>query len=82
MVEPPVDIDDGAVSRVAIVAVGIAHRKSQAVNITQPPADRPLARQMRDQAVSLANAYRWSITAARLRRLYADLTARQLVECR
>jgi D-inositol-3-phosphate glycosyltransferase len=44
--------------------------------------DRPMARQMSDQAVALANTYRWSITAARLRRLYADLTARQLVECR
>ena len=28
-----------------------------------------------------ARRYSWSITAARLRRLYADLTARELVEC-
>ena len=36
---------------------------------------------MGDQAAALARRYRWSITAGRLRRLYADLTARQLVEC-
>jgi hypothetical protein len=34
------------------------------------------------EAAALARRFRWSITAARLRRLYADLTARQLVECR
>jgi D-inositol-3-phosphate glycosyltransferase len=28
-----------------------------------------------------ARRYTWSVAAARLRRLYADLTARQLVEC-
>jgi len=33
------------------------------------------------QAAALARRYRWSITAGRLRRLYADLAARQLVEC-
>jgi D-inositol-3-phosphate glycosyltransferase len=44
--------------------------------------DRALARALSAQAAALACSYRWSITAARLRRLYADLTARQLVECR
>jgi D-inositol-3-phosphate glycosyltransferase len=34
------------------------------------------------EATARARRYRWSITAARLRRLYADLTARSLVECR
>jgi D-inositol-3-phosphate glycosyltransferase len=34
------------------------------------------------EATVQAGRYRWSITAARLRRLYADLTARRLVECR
>jgi hypothetical protein len=29
----------------------------------------------------MAAGYRWSTTAARLRRLYADLAARQLVSC-
>ncbi len=33
------------------------------------------------QAASKARGYTWSTTAARLRRLYADLTSRSLVEC-
>ena len=33
-------------------------------------------------AAAEARSYTWSTTAARLRRLYADLTARSLVECR
>jgi D-inositol-3-phosphate glycosyltransferase len=41
-----------------------------------------LAAAMSIEATALARRYRWSITAARLRRLYADLTARRLVECR
>ena len=44
--------------------------------------DRAVAKAMSEQATIRAGGYRWSITAARLRRLYADLTARQLVECR
>ena len=45
-------------------------------------ADPVLAASMGMEARARASAYRWSITAARLRRLYADLTARRLVECR
>jgi D-inositol-3-phosphate glycosyltransferase len=41
-----------------------------------------LAAAMSLEATARARRYRWSITAARLRRLYADLTARRLVECR
>jgi glycosyltransferase involved in cell wall biosynthesis len=41
-----------------------------------------LAAAMSIEATARARRYRWSITAARLRRLYADLTARRLVECR
>ena len=41
-----------------------------------------LAAEMSEAATLGARGYRWSITAARLRRLYADLTARRLVECR
>lgn len=41
-----------------------------------------LAAEMSLEATVAADWYRWSITAARLRRLYADLTARRLVECR
>jgi D-inositol-3-phosphate glycosyltransferase len=41
-----------------------------------------LAAEMSISAAARSGRYRWSITAARLRRLYADLTARSLVECR
>jgi D-inositol-3-phosphate glycosyltransferase len=43
--------------------------------------DPVMAADMRREATARAQRYRWSITAARLRRLYADLTARRLVEC-
>ena len=44
--------------------------------------DNPrLAAEMSRHAAADALGYRWSMTAARLRRLYADLEARQLVEC-
>ena len=44
--------------------------------------DNPtLASEMSRNAVASALGYRWSMTAARLRRVYADLAARQLVEC-
>jgi len=44
--------------------------------------DNPrLAAEMSRHSATGALRYRWSMTAARLRRLYADLTARQLVEC-
>jgi D-inositol-3-phosphate glycosyltransferase len=41
-----------------------------------------LAARMSQQAAERARGYTWSFAAARLRRLYADLTARSLVECR
>jgi len=40
------------------------------------------AEDMGAAAAAAAQRYSWSITAARLRRLYADLTARRPVECR
>jgi D-inositol-3-phosphate glycosyltransferase len=43
--------------------------------------DARLAAEMGRLAAARARGYTWSIAAARLRRLYADLTARQLVEC-
>ncbi|MDQ6796407.1 MAG: glycosyltransferase, partial [Actinomycetota bacterium] len=43
--------------------------------------DPSLAVAMGQAATLRARRYSWSITAARLRRLYADLTARDLVEC-
>ena len=36
---------------------------------------------MRREAVARSGRFTWSITAARLRRLYADLPARELVQC-
>lgn len=41
-----------------------------------------LASTMGAAAARRAGRYRWSVAADRLRRLYADLTARSLVECR
>ena len=40
-----------------------------------------LARSMSEAAALRARGYTWSTTAARLRRLYGDLTARELVDC-
>jgi D-inositol-3-phosphate glycosyltransferase len=44
-------------------------------------ADEALATQMGVTAVARSHRYAWSITAARLRRLYTDLGARELVQC-
>ena len=44
-------------------------------------ANPDLARTMSAQAAEGAGSYRWSTTAARLRRIYADLTVRSLVQC-
>jgi D-inositol-3-phosphate glycosyltransferase len=45
--------------------------------------DNPLlAADMGEAAVARSGRYSWSITAARLRRLYGDLVARSLVQCR
>ncbi|MDQ1375175.1 MAG: D-inositol-3-phosphate glycosyltransferase [Actinomycetota bacterium] len=43
--------------------------------------DDALAAEMGRLAATRARGYTWSVAAARLRRLYADLTSRQLVEC-
>jgi len=53
-----------------------------ASHVAQLLHDPTLAAEMSVEAGLLARRYRWSITAGRLRRLYADLTARSLVECR
>jgi D-inositol-3-phosphate glycosyltransferase len=44
--------------------------------------DPDLAKEMGEAAVARSGRYSWSITAARLRRLYGDLVARSLVQCR
>lgn len=43
--------------------------------------DSALARRMSHEAAARARGYTWSTTAARLRRLYADLAVRQPVDC-
>ena len=54
---------------------------SYAAHVSRLLDDPDLAALVGAQAAALARRYRWSITAGRLRRLYADLAARQLVEC-
>jgi D-inositol-3-phosphate glycosyltransferase len=44
-------------------------------------ADPLLASDLSAAAASRARGYTWAVAAARLRRVYADLTARQLVDC-
>ena len=44
-------------------------------------ADPRLAEEMSAAAAARARRYTWPVAAARLRRLYSGLTARQLVEC-
>jgi D-inositol-3-phosphate glycosyltransferase len=44
-------------------------------------ADPALAEEMGVSAAARSGRYTWSITAARLRRVYADLGARELVRC-
>jgi hypothetical protein len=43
--------------------------------------DRGHATVLREGAHAGAQRYTWSIAAARLRRLYADVPARELVRC-
>lgn len=43
--------------------------------------DRPRAEMLAAEAARRSRRYTWSTTAARLRRVYADLTARSLVRC-
>jgi D-inositol-3-phosphate glycosyltransferase len=50
-----------------------------AAEIVREPAR---AREMSAAAALRARRYTWSVAAGRLRRLYADLTSRSLVECR
>lgn len=52
-----------------------------AERVDQILADPALADRLRAGAVEQATHYTWSTTAARLRRIYADLAARSLVSC-
>ena len=53
-----------------------------AARIADVVGDPARAAAMADAAAARTRRYTWSITAARLRRLYSDLTSRQLTECR
>jgi D-inositol-3-phosphate glycosyltransferase len=53
-----------------------------AVAVDKLLADPALAAAMGAAGAERAGAFTWSTAAARLRRLYADLTSRALVECR
>ncbi len=57
------------------------HPRAYADHVAQILDDDDLARSMGAAAAVRAGGYTWSTTAARLRRLYADLAARQLVQC-
>jgi D-inositol-3-phosphate glycosyltransferase len=52
-----------------------------AARIGELVADRQRAAAMGRAAAERARGFTWSTAAARLRRLYADLSARALVEC-
>jgi len=52
-----------------------------AARIDELLADPTMAAHIGDAAARLARDYTWSTTGARLRRLYADVTARSLVQC-
>lgn len=52
-----------------------------AARVSELLDDPQLASQLGAAASDRAKRYCWSTTAARLRRLYSDLTARRLVEC-
>ena len=56
-------------------ATGFAARVAELLD------DPALAARMSKAGAERARSYTWPIAAARLRRLYADLTARALVEC-
>jgi D-inositol-3-phosphate glycosyltransferase len=45
-------------------------------------ASPPLARALSEAAAQRARGYTWSTAAGRLRRIYGDITARSLVDCR
>ncbi|MBK5222528.1 MAG: glycosyltransferase [Acidimicrobiia bacterium] len=52
-----------------------------AERVTQILSDPPLAARLSAGGAELAKGFTWSTTAARLRRLYADLAMRALVDC-
>jgi len=71
-------VDDGRTGFLVAERDHHAFAEAIAAVLTDPV----LAAELGRRAAARALEYTWSIAAGRLRRLYGDLTARQLVECR
>jgi len=71
-------VDDGRTGRL----VEGRDPRDYARAVTDVLADPERAAAMSAAAVERARRYTWSFAAARLRRLYSDLTVRELVACR
>lgn len=71
-------VDDGHTG----VLVGTRDPLQWADAIGRILRDPELASEMGTSAAARAGRYSWSITAARLRRLYGDVAARELLQCR
>jgi D-inositol-3-phosphate glycosyltransferase len=71
-------VDDGRTGYL----VDSRHPADYAACIDAIVSNHHLAASMTVAASTMARRYTWSVAGARLRRLYADLTDRQLVECR
>jgi D-inositol-3-phosphate glycosyltransferase len=70
-------VDDGTTG----FLVGTRDPREYAARIEELLSDPRRAATMGANAAASSRRYTWSITAARLRRLYADLPARELVQC-
>jgi D-inositol-3-phosphate glycosyltransferase len=70
-------VDDGTTGLLVEDRQPAAFARSLDAILTDPAT----AKSMSHAAAARARGYTWSTTAARLRRLYADLTARQPVAC-
>ena len=71
-------VDDGLTGRLVEGRDPAEYAKAVAEILGDPA----VAAAMSAAAVERARRYTWSFAAARLRRLYSDLTVRELVACR
>jgi D-inositol-3-phosphate glycosyltransferase len=76
-------VDDGKTGFLVEGAAGVDEDRDAAFaeRTAELLSDKYLADAMGAAATEQARRYTWPIAAARLRRLYADLTARSLLEC-
>ena len=77
------DTDDleGVRTEVPLGSAGAATTAPTRAHIEAVLASPSYARTLSRNATTLASGYTWSITAARLRRLYGDLASREPVKC-